>query len=734
MRFLVGCAPFGLVAGLLPGCQAPEASRLAELPLARSHRAHAHTSFERNGGNVDHGHAIASLGEDRHLLAEETGPGRITRIWSANPSGHLTIEVDGEAVWDGPFAELLSGQHAPFTGPLCGPLGGGFVSYLPIPFRTSLRVVVDDPDFERTYYQIHTALGPEPRSFEPQQAAAASRRPVRNLEPPRCEIKTIEWLGAATGDRPLLSITEAPGEVHDLAFDPGPAGWTRTLTHETWLDVHVDGQDRPTISAPCGMLFGVGFDAEGLETDVVYATGTTRHLALRMPFRQRIDFRLRPLGVTGIAPEIAQATLACAAHPLSDQQARRRGLLHARPVRAVNRPGVPFELLSLRGCTGHLVGAVFDCAGAPAQALTFLEGDELLIVDGDLEHAHRGTGTEDDIGGAWYFRGGPFGSPFVAVSCLDPVRSLVSMARFRIADPVRFDRSIHWTTEHGGANDAPGSEYRALVFWYQHDGPTPPAPDDEFRRAWALPQAKPQAVEVAPRRMFAGRDATGSIPWPALPELQPLDGHAPLRVVFDAGDEQREVMLPDPEHRELRLDSADFAARVTSVRVEPWLDAIRSWRLAGPFRPSRERAGVDEVFGPEQDASVEARYAVEGDGPRGWFPAPTPGWTGYLDLMPCFTPRDHVVGYAATVVESPRDQDAVLVLGTDDATQVFLDGREVHRVKVLRGAGRDQDRVPVKLRAGAQLLLIKVENYLGGYGLYARFEASHGLTFRSGLD
>ena len=102
--------------------------------------------------------------------------------------------------------------------------------------------------------------------------------------------------------------------------------------------------------------------------------------------------------------------------------------------------------------------------------------------------------------------------------------------------------------------------------------------------------------------------------------------------------------------------------------------------------------------------------------------------------MPCFTPRDHVVGYAATVVESPRDQDAVLVLGTDDATQVFLDGREVHRVKVLRGAGRDQDRVPVQLRAGAQLLLLKVENYLGGYGLYARFEGAEGLAFRSGLD
>jgi hypothetical protein len=69
-----------------------------------------------------------------------------------------------------------------------------------------------------------------------------------------------------------------------------------------------------------------------------------------------------------------------------------------------------------------------------------------------------------------------------------------------------------------------------------------------------------------------------------------------------------------------------------------------------------------------------------------------------------------------------NDQDTVLWLGSDDAVRVRLDGKTVHEHRGVRGAGRDQDRVPLHLAAGRHVLLFTVENYRGGFGLMARLD------------
>jgi hypothetical protein len=93
--------------------------------------------------------------------------------------------------------------------------------------------------------------------------------------------------------------------------------------------------------------------------------------------------------------------------------------------------------------------------------------------------------------------------------------------------------------------------------------------------------------------------------------------------------------------------------------------------------------------------------------------------SGRVDLY-SFDPYELVVVYALAYVYSPKDQTLPLLLGSDDGVKVFLNGKEIHRVLMIRIAEPDQDRVPLALEKGWNTLLLKIENNFGGYNFYAR--------------
>ena len=60
------------------------------------------------------------------------------------------------------------------------------------------------------------------------------------------------------------------------------------------------------------------------------------------------------------------------------------------------------------------------------------------------------------------------------------------------------------------------------------------------------------------------------------------------------------------------------------------------------------------------------------------------------------------------------------LIGSDDGSKVFLNGKELYRFLDVRIAAPDQDRVPLHLKKGWNSLLLKIENNFGGYAFYAR--------------
>jgi len=142
---------------------------------------------------------------------------------------------------------------------------------------------------------------------------------------------------------------------------------------------------------------------------------------------------------------------------------------------------------------------------------------------------------------------------------------------------------------------------------------------------------------------------------------------------------------------------------------------IRDWLVCGPFR----QAGVegapalfDLAFGPEKPGEkVDWKPVSSGD---------------HIDLAHCFPDQANCVAYLRAQILAPADLDALLLMGSDDGIKAWLNGEVVHSHNVDRGMVVDQDRAPIKLKPGTNLLLLKVTQGGGGWAACARILSATG--------
>ncbi len=89
---------------------------------------------------------------------------------------------------------------------------------------------------------------------------------------------------------------------------------------------------------------------------------------------------------------------------------------------------------------------------------------------------------------------------------------------------------------------------------------------------------------------------------------------------------------------------------------------------------------------------------------------------------------NNAVVYCVARLSSARDyRNAALLFGSDDAARVWLNGKLVHHIAQVRGVNADQDIIPgLNLTRGENLMVVKVVQGIGGWGLTARFEDAKG--------
>ena len=163
---------------------------------------------------------------------------------------------------------------------------------------------------------------------------------------------------------------------------------------------------------------------------------------------------------------------------------------------------------------------------------------------------------------------------------------------------------------------------------------------------------------------------------------------------------------------------------------------IRSWLLCGPFPNELADGGVYEKFDNKMlgyykdflkpiggENNINPSEGLEFTSDTGekyaWQLYDSPD--DYINFTSVYDDNQAKVCYAACILTSDSDREALMGLGSNDGVKAWLNGELVWGHHCGRGAEIDQDWVRLSLKKGQNRLLLKIVQGLGSWGLYARF-------------
>ena len=140
---------------------------------------------------------------------------------------------------------------------------------------------------------------------------------------------------------------------------------------------------------------------------------------------------------------------------------------------------------------------------------------------------------------------------------------------------------------------------------------------------------------------------------------------------------------------------------------------IRDWQICGPFPAANL---LDPAV--ENEESLVAGFG-RGAGGRPWKVLNAAADHVDFEAPEAFGLTNQVVAYAFAELESERDGDVILGLGSDDGVMAWWNGRQVLAHDVARGVKAGEDQVRLRMRQGRNTLLLKVFDAGGGWGFAA---------------
>lgn len=150
-----------------------------------------------------------------------------------------------------------------------------------------------------------------------------------------------------------------------------------------------------------------------------------------------------------------------------------------------------------------------------------------------------------------------------------------------------------------------------------------------------------------------------------------------------------------------------------TVNIQKHFGFLSQWMVIGPF-DNKEEKGFAVAYTPETTAAEGKPLdpAAEYDGQLGkvkWQAVATEDDYGVLDIAKQIQNYKGSLMYASTTWKSDREQKLEIRLGTPNAWKLWVNGKLVfEREEYHRSSAMDQYKVPVSLKAGDNVLLIKV--------------------------
>lgn len=166
----------------------------------------------------------------------------------------------------------------------------------------------------------------------------------------------------------------------------------------------------------------------------------------------------------------------------------------------------------------------------------------------------------------------------------------------------------------------------------------------------------------------------------------------------------------------LDIDQLELVAKVLSKLGEKpdlkqHLGLLDNWQLIGPF-DNHDRIGFAAVYPPEQEVELQKKYPAKHDGKEAevaWIMKESENGHAVMDLNKLIAPHKGAVMYAAREFVSDRDQTVEIRLGTPNAWKLWVNGELAFAHEEYHLTMRmDQYRVPIKLKAGTNRILLKI--------------------------
>jgi len=183
------------------------------------------------------------------------------------------------------------------------------------------------------------------------------------------------------------------------------------------------------------------------------------------------------------------------------------------------------------------------------------------------------------------------------------------------------------------------------------------------------------------------------------------------------------AIASDPEHTRALLEKVVQAAKDQGVRnaarqiiqaAERFEDFVVAWQIAGPYTNGDLWA---TAYGPEKpDGKVEWKPMPAGPADRPWL----------LELDKTLGGGNDRAAYLRTNVYSPKAQEVILEVGSDDGVKVWIEGKLVHQNNAVRPCSPGQDKAKVALKEGWNAVLMKVTQGGGEWQACVRFRTTDG--------
>ncbi|MGO1245146.1 MAG: glycoside hydrolase family 172 protein [Sphingobacterium sp.] len=579
------------------------------------------SSYDRTGKNDDGFDGTYSYirKEGMHLvIADLKGPGVINRIWTPTPNDDtLAFYFDGEkrARLRIRFSDLFSGKVFPFLKGISGNEIGGFYTYMPIPYKKSLKIVLEGDEILFQQVQYRNLPNKEVSSWTGEfsqdekgkikQIAQQYAELVPSVEPfaqgrsSNIQITEKTFVLEPGNEEGIFDVQNG-GRIVGIEIDGGTA--FEGLQKDVLLSAIWDEENIEAIYAPLSDFFGYAYGKKAMRSLLLGTRNQLNYSYLPMPFDRSAELKLiyKKRSQTSQSPislEVKVYHTPVARIPKSE------GKFYAVWRREIPETGKNYQFLKLNG-KGHYVGTLQWAQGLRPGMTLFFEGDDRTIIDG--EQRLHGTGSEDYYNGGWYALLDRWdrGISLPIHGSLDYSLPMARTGGYRLfmTDKMPFEKEIDHSMEHGPEGNEFPVDYTSIAMFYGAQALTSrQEPTDELREVYipTLHEYFPQLMEITLGSGAEVKQGRG---------LQIIsDGHHTVRIALsDIPEGTYKLSLSYLENK----NGAEFAVWQRQKEISNW----RSSKSDHENKVEKKEVGSVQITNQTNSITIHVRKQGEEKG------------------------------------------------------------------------------------------------------------------------